>query len=299
LFSCKNPQDNLLVGLHDDADLKAQFAKGFPIFSDIKTENDIIFWQKRENRRFGLERHQKRYHKVKFKKTTLMQRSGRKRLYDHNIFLRALYAGKIPHKEFGDLGPKFQGALFVDIGSAILMGDGAPTVRDIYEDNQLRPHLSQVLATDINDKSNPSSMYVDIYLKEKNNLPFPVREVPMALNSDQSVNELLKSFLKEKTPVILRSANSGPDLFYSEEDLAKHFRAIIRSFYKKEVLYFFNKFVLYKNAQAYSFQNLGLVDPSIGTSHRALSWEDINWKKRSLKNAFHYNPDHLAKPEVK
>lgn len=51
--------------------------------------------QANEHKKFGMPRYAKHQRKKKYGNSVLMQRSGRKRLYDHNIFLRALLSGKI------------------------------------------------------------------------------------------------------------------------------------------------------------------------------------------------------------
>jgi hypothetical protein len=249
----------------------------FDIFSDQETENIVLTWQLKEWRAYGTESMWKRYMTKKYKNSVVMQRSGRHRLYDHNIFLANLFEGNIVHKQDGNLGKKFHGALFLDIGSAILMDEGAPTVRDIYEDRRILPHLSNILATDINGKG---CEYISAYRK-KPNLPFPVREVDMRLIKVSQLYRLTHGLIKEDTPVIMRSANSGPDLYYRGLDLKEHMRMIIRAFYDRPVLYFFNKFILYKSKNSTWFQILGR-DSGIGSSHRTDSWEDGDWDNRKL-----------------
>lgn len=254
----------------------------FDYFSDAWTRDVIIKWQRREWKLFGTPRHQKAYMKRRYKNTVVMQRSGRNRLYDHNIFLRSLFRSRIHHKKYGDLGERFEGAVFIDIGSAILFGEGAPTVRDIHEDKWIEPHLSHLIATDINGRG---CRYIDIYRRRRENLPFPVREVAMRLVSVEQYHRVTSGLLKEDTAIIFRSTNSGPDLYYTTYDIHRHFRGMIRAYYDRDVIYFFNKFILYKARNSTYFEKIGR-DSGIGTSHRTARWIEINWKRRRLGNAF-------------
>jgi hypothetical protein len=217
-----------------------------------------------------------------------MQRSGRKRLYDHNLFLASLFEGKISHKIYGDMMKLFKKAIFIDIGSGILCDEGAPTVRDIVEDDRIWVHLDFVVATDINGQN---SRYVDIYRTTKRNIPFPVLEVGMKMNSKRDFVSLAHELLKPETAVIFRSANSGPDLYYEPDTLIDHFRAMIQVYKNRNVIYLFNKFVLFKGKNDSFFQKIGVVDHSVGMSHRGHPWEKIDWEKRKLKDAFSPNPD--------
>lgn len=211
---------------------------------------------------------------------SIMQRSGRRRLYDHNLFLRALYQHRLVHARDGDLGDIFLDAVFVDIGSAILNGDGAPTVRDLREDPSIYPNLHRLVATDIND---PETRYVDTYLRSKIPLPFEVREVPLDLDTAAKVADLVQD---TRHPLMFRSANAGPDLYYLPTSLPGHFKALLEGGGKRPVLYFFGKYVLYKGPRQAQFEIIGAVDYDMGFNHRLPAWTTVDWNRRTLGDAF-------------
>ena len=138
------------------------------------------------------------------------------------------------------------------------------------------------MATDINEKG---ALYIDIYNEKKQNLPFPVREISSRLVNPGQFLSLTDEFLQEKTPIILRSCNSGPDLYYEPKDVKEHLRSIIRAFYDRDIIYFFNKFILIKPAGSIHFENLGR-DSGIGNSHNSKKWQYIKWDKRKLNKSF-------------
>ena len=254
----------------------------FSIFRDPEMESIILDWQLKEWRKYGNPDLRNYHKKTSYKNSVIMQRSARRRLYDHNIILRSLYRGKIVHKKKGNLSEHFKNALFLDIGSAILIEEGAPTVRDIFEDDKITKHLSGIVATDINE---PGARFIDLYTRERQNLPFPVREVSTRIiNADQFFT-LTDDLLKNNTPLILRSANSGPDLYYLPKDVKEHLRAVIRAFYDRNLIYFFNKFVLIKFKNQTYFECLGR-DSGVGVSHNDPAWEYVNWDERKLSQAF-------------
>lgn len=262
----------------------------FPVLAKSEDDKEIFDWQMNEWRNFGNQRLQSLYKVRKFDNAVVMQRSAHYRLYDHNIILSGIFQGMVKHHERGNLAFIFKNALFVDIGSAILMQDGAPTVRDLQEDPSVEPNLLEIVATDINS---PGSRYVDTYNKTKQNLPFPVREVPMKLVEVYQFQKLTDEFLKKDTAIIFRSANAGPDLFYSPAIIRDHFRAIVRTFYGRDVLYFFNKFVLFKPAGKTYFEKIGR-DSGIGVDHYGAPWERIDWKSRRLQSSFIANPEYVT-----
>ena len=235
------------------------------------------------------------HQRVRMGRTVLQQRSGRRRLYDHNLFLRALFRDRIIHNKLGSLGPKLKGAVFVDIGSAILYGEGAPTLRDVYEDRLVRPHLSTIIATDINDRSRWKTRYIDIYrrLPKRRRLPFPVREVPMLVVHPDQVRRLSHGLLKEKdTPLIFRSTSAGPDLYYTVSQAERHLAAVLAAHQERTVMYLFNKFILLKHADRLQFEILGEIDPRVGLWHHGPVWRRINWRRRSVYRAFRPNPNY-------
>jgi hypothetical protein len=94
-------------------------------------------------------------------------------------------------------------------------------------------------------------------------------------------------------PLILRSANSGPDLFYLRETLTNHFRSLIAYGGARPLLYLFGKYALYKPPHLATFEVLGAVDYGIGFAHRDPMWIFVDWKKRTLAEAFKPRADRL------
>lgn len=211
---------------------------------------------------------------------SIMQRSGRKRLFDHNVLLRAIYSGLVRHVTDGSIGLVFDDAVFVDIGSAILNAEGAPTCRDLFEDKAVYSFFHRLIATDIND---PSSRYVDTYFRTRNNFPFEVRAVPLEIDTVEKWDPIVQD---RRHPIILRSANSGPDLYYTPEILVKHFKSAVDYAGKRPLLYLFGKYVLYKGRNAAGFEILGEVDYDIGFNHRFPGWTSVDWNRRTLAHAF-------------
>jgi hypothetical protein len=250
--------------------------------------------QSSEHRRFGIPRYAKFQKKKKFGNSVVMQRSGRKRLYDHNILLRALFAGQLHSEIYGDLSEQFTGGIFFDLGSAILFGEGAETVRDLHEDEAIRPHLT-IIASDINDTSDKNTMFIDAYRKSNKQLPFPVVEIPTLMDKPEHFAQALRLFLRNKeTGIILRSANSGPDLYYDTNQVKRHLRAAIEAFYDRNVLYLFNKFILYKPANRLDFLLIGEIDEKVGTNHKQPAWEAKDWSKRTFAEAVRLNAQHVT-----
>ncbi len=266
------------------------------LIADPADEARLIAFHAGEVQAFGGQKNIDHYNSTPLQETMFMQRSGRRRLFDHNILLRALYAGKVEHKDQGPLGKLFEKAVFIDIGSAILFGEGAPTVRDIYDDALVAGHLSLVVATDIDDPSSEKTRYVTIYRK-KNNLPFPVLEIDMRMVYASQFSDLLQKaepgVPAPSSPVIFRTANSGPDLFYSSVDMRRHLRAAAQSCKDRNVIYLFSKFVLFKPSGLLAYQLIGEIDPSVGIYHSADVWLNINWATRTIQQAFYPNKKYL------
>lgn len=247
-----------------------------------------------EHKKFGTAERAKRYKKRKYGNSVVEQRSGRKRLYDHNIFLRALLEGRLRSPESGDLGELFKDGIFLDIGSAILYGEGADTVRDLYEDKMINPHLT-IIASDVNDPTQKKTMYIDIYRTGRKPLPFPVVEVPLLIEKPSHFTSPLKLFLKNTASgVILRSANAGPDLYYTPKQVQKHLRAAVLAFYDRDLIYMFNKYILFKPKKRSDFLIIGEIDDQVGTNHRATTWEDIDWHTRTFDEAVQLNTQHVS-----
>lgn len=246
-----------------------------------------------EHKKFGLASLAKSYKKKKYGNSLVEQRSGRKRLYDHNIFLRALLAGRLNSENYGNLQNQFEGGVFLDIGSAILFGEGADTVRDIYEDKEIQPRLT-IVASDINDPGNKKTMYVNIYRESGSPLPFPVVEIAMMMDKPEHFTTPIQEYLKSGAGVILRSANAGPDLYYDKKQVQKHLRAAIQAFYDRPLIYLFNKYILYKPRKRNNFLVVGEIDDQVGTNHRKSTWETIDWSQRTFDEAIRLNQQHLA-----
>lgn len=247
-----------------------------------------------EHKRFGTAERAKKYKRKKYGNSVVEQRSGRKRLYDHNIFLRALLEGKLQFGAGENLAEQFKDGIFLDIGSAILYGEGADTVRDLYEDNKIHPHLT-VIASDVNDPTSKKTMYVDIYRKTRKSLPFPVVEVSLLMDRPVHFTGPLKLFLKDAdTAIILRSANAGPDLYYTPKQVQKHLRAAVLAFYERDLIYLFNKYILYKPKKRPDFLIIGEIDDKVGTNHRETTWQEIDWKTRTFDEAVQLNKQYVS-----
>jgi hypothetical protein len=264
-------------------------SENIKVFDDYADEQKFFKWQASEKSGYGRPAHIIKYNSTPMKQTVLMQRSGRKRLFDHNIFLRAVYAGKIIHNEYGNMNRLFEQASFIDIGSAILYGEGAPTVRDIFEDELLNKRLSSITATDINDTSNAKTMYVKIYFESKNNLPFKVLEIDKLLTTKNHIDNLIKGAdsLSINGPVIFRAVNTGPDLFYSAEELQAHMQSLSESCAERNIMYLFSKYILFKPMNKKTFHIIGEIDPNVGIYHKSDSWLYIDWSRRKISKAFY------------
>lgn len=249
--------------------------------------------QAAEHKRFGIPRYAKRQKKKKYGNSVVMQRSGRKRLYDHNILLRALFAGHLHSAAYGDLAEQFTGGIFFDLGSTILFGEGAETVRDLHEDEKIRSNLT-IIASDINDPAGKKSRFVDLYRESDEQLPFPVVEIPRLMDRPEHFSRPLRLFLGNGNGIILRSANSGPDLYYDTNQVNRHLRAAIQAFPERSILYLFNKFILYKPAERLDFMLIGEIDANVGTNHKQPVWEEIDWSKRTFAEAVRLNAQHVV-----
>lgn len=249
--------------------------------------------QAAEHKRFGIPRYAQSQRKKKYGNTVVMQRSGRKRLYDHNILLHALFAGELHSAVYGDLAEQFWGGIFFDLGSAVLFGEGAETVRDLHEDEKIRSNLT-IIASDINDPASTKTMFIDLYRESEEQLPFPVVEIPRLMDKPEHFLRPLKLFLNNDKSIILRSTNSGPDLYYTTDQVTRHLRAAIQAFPGRSVLYLFNKFILYKPAERLDFLLIGEIDESIGTNHKQPAWEQIDWSRRTFADAVRLNAQHVS-----
>jgi len=247
-----------------------------------------------EKLRFGLANHIHYYKIKKTKNTVVEQRSGRKRLLDHNLILRALFQGNLFHTTYGSLAPLFEGASFIDFGSAILYEEGAVTVRDLYEDENLRPHFYKIVATDINDISFDHTRYIEIHMNEREPFPFSFNEIPFLLDDPEYIRTLTRIYSKnEFSPVIFRSTNSGPDLFYTVAEMKEHFVSILVANPNRNILYFFNRFVFFRSVCSDKFQLIGTIDEKIGVNHSFSAWKYIDWNRRTYAEGFHPNRNYI------
>jgi hypothetical protein len=293
----KNPSTDFSAPQKDKKDEKISLSLEVELehlFEDNKDKNKFFQRFLHEKKGFGKPINIWFSKTKKIGKYVVEQRSGRKRLYDHNILLRAIFEGKIIHKQFADLAKLFKDAVFIDIGSAILFEEGAPTVRDIYEDKELTNFLHRIVATDINDYSKPITQYINIYRQKKEKLPFAVEEIDMSITRQQQIKILISPFVKDdKTPLIFRAASSGPDLYYMEDQLKYHLKAIIEGCQGRNVIYLFNSLILFKHESKNQFQLLGNIDENVGLAHRHMPWTKIKWEKRKLSEAFKENAKYL------
>jgi hypothetical protein len=260
------------------------------IIEDEEDENRLIENHAVEKLRFGLANHIHYYKIKKTKNTVVEQRSGRHRLLDHNLILRAIYQGNVIHKSYGSLSTIFEGASFIDFGSAILYEEGAVTVRDLYEDEILKPYLFKIVATDINDTSYDHTRYIEIHMNEREPFPFSFNEIPVLIDDPEYIRILTKIYAKnEFSPVIFRSTNSGPDLFYTVEEMKEHFASILSANPNRNILYFFNRFIFFRSVCSDQFQLIGTIDEKIGVNHSFSAWKYVDWNRRSYAEAFHPN----------
>ncbi len=308
-FSCKSAsgetvpagQAQTKESIHNYQERKIQAEKWISengVFATTAEKKEFDQLKKKESW-WGKPQFKKMDQKRKFGNSVIEQRSGRMRLYDHNIFLRGVFAATVEHKEFGSLDSLFKNGIFFDIGSAIIMFEGAPTVRDVYEDPWVMEHLKTVIASDINDKSSRENAYMDRYhdrIKKvpSYRLPFPVVEIPMAIDTPEKFQQLTEKYSLADTPMIFRGANSGPDLYYSAETTQKHLSAMIIAYADRNVLYFFNSLVLFKHKSQNNFQIIGIINPSVGFAHRGEPWVTIPWEDRKLTEAFFPRKDYVV-----
>ncbi len=261
----------------------------------LSDEQLLIDTHNTEKLRFGLSSHINYYKVKKTKNTVVEQRSGRKRLYDHNLILRAIFRNQIIHKKYGGLGNLLKGAVYIDFGSAILYEEGAVTVRDLYEDNLVRPNVSEIVATDINDPNYDHTRYIEIHIKERDPFPFSFTEIPQLMDNPEWLKVLVESYARDHlTPVIFRSTNSGPDLFYTVDEMKKHFISILKANPDRNVLYFFNRFVFFRFACENKYELIGRIDEKIGVNHSYSAWRFVDWQRRSLDEAFLPSFDYVS-----
>ncbi len=260
------------------------------IIEDEEDEARLVENHAVEKLRFGLANHIHYYKIKKTKNTVVEQRSGRHRLLDHNLILRAIFQGNVIHKKYGSLGNLFEGASFIDFGSAILYEEGAVTVRDLHEDEFLRSHFYKIVATDINDTSFEHTKYIEIHMNEREPFPFAFNEIPVLLDDPHYIRILTKIYSKnEFSPIVFRSTNSGPDLFYTVEEMKEHFRSILEANPNRNILYFFNRFIFFRSVCMKQFQMIGTIDEKIGVNHSYSAWKFVDWNRRSYFDAFHPN----------
>ncbi len=266
------------------------------VFADAADDRTLFSNHRRRWKVFRNPRVQKRYNTRRTRGTVAIQYSDHKRLFDHNILLAALFEGRLHNGRVGNLKEAFHGALFFDLGSAILYKQGAVTVRAIHEDKRVMPFLSKLVASDINDYRSSRTEFINIYRKNAKPLPFPVEEIDMSITRPVQVEVMLKPYLRDtRTPVILRTVNTGIDYYYSESQLRRHFQAVLMQLAPRNVIYLFNRYVLFKPADTARFLILGEIAPLFRAEKQRgrKIWRRINWKKRKLKDGFTPRPGHL------
>lgn len=243
-----------------------------------------------EKLRFGLANHIHYYKVKKTKNTVVEQRSGRKRLYDHNLILRSIFRNRILHHEYGSIGRLLDGASFIDFGSAILYEEGAVTVRDLYEDQFLARFIKKIVATDINDPEYDHTRYIEIHMTEREPFPFAFNEIPYRLDDPEYIRVLTRIYTpNEFSPVIFRSTNSGPDLFYTVDEMREHFRSVLDANPHRTILYFFNRYIFFRTPCESKFQLLGTIDEKVGVNHSFSAWRYVDWEKREFSEAIEPN----------
>ncbi|TGL44185.1 hypothetical protein [Leptospira perdikensis] len=243
-----------------------------------------------EKLRFGLANHIHYYKVKKTKNTVVEQRSGRKRLYDHNLILRSIFRNRILHHEYGSIGRWLDGASFIDFGSAILYEEGAVTVRDLYEDQFLSRYIKKIVATDINDPEYDHTRYIEIHMTERDPFPFAFNEIPYRLDDPEYIRVLTRIYTpNEFSPVIFRSTNSGPDLFYTVEEMRDHFRSVLDANPHRTILYFFNRYIFFRTPCESKFQLIGTIDEKVGVNHSFSAWRYVDWNKREFSEAIEPN----------
>lgn len=243
-----------------------------------------------EKLRFGLANHIHYYKVKKTKNTVVEQRSGRKRLYDHNLILRSMFRNRILHHKYGSIGRLLDGASFIDFGSAILYEEGAVTVRDLYEDQFLGRYIKKIVATDINDPEYDHTRYIEIHFTERDPFPFAFNEIPYRLDDPSYIRILTKLYTpNEFSPVIFRSTNSGPDLFYTVEEMKEHFRSVLDANPHRTILYFFNRYIFFRTPCESKFQLIGTIDEKVGVNHSFSAWRYVDWNKREFSEAIEPN----------
>nr|WP_244310389.1 hypothetical protein [Leptospira noumeaensis] len=243
-----------------------------------------------EKLRFGLANHIHYYKVKKTKNTVVEQRSGRKRLYDHNLILRSIFRNRILHHQYGSIGRLLDGASFIDFGSAILYEEGAVTVRDLYEDQFLSRYIKKIVATDINDPEYDHTRYIEIHMTERDPFPFAFNEIPYRLDDPEYIRVLTRIYTpNEFSPVIFRSTNSGPDLFYTVEEMRDHFRSVLDANPHRTILYFFNRYIFFRTPCESKFQLLGTIDEKVGVNHSFSAWRYVDWNKREFSEAIEPN----------
>ena len=113
------------------------------------------------------------------------------------------------------------------------------------------------------------------------------QEISMSITKPKDIDAYLKKYLKTpKTPVILRTANTGIDYYYSAADLRKHFLANLEYLKGRDAIYLFNRFILYKAANRNQWQILGEISEQFAAEKYGWKWQQINWNTRRLKDGF-------------
>jgi hypothetical protein len=73
------------------------------------------------------------------------------------------------------------------------------------------------------------------------------------------VKDIVNKYGTNKSPIIIRAANSI-DMLMTQEEALKHFQHIANSLKNHETTYIFNKYILYKPANSTKFSIIGDIN---------------------------------------
>ncbi|HAI76784.1 MAG TPA: hypothetical protein DCM08_11100 [Microscillaceae bacterium] len=232
------------------------------------------------------------------RQTGIIQRTGRARGTDHEIFIADLLSGNISplYPLTASLKDVFQGAEFHDIGACVDKPDDgndngdAPMTHDFYFNVAAKFGL-KVVAHDLNESgwtSNGQPMdFIDRYNRKvaagsKARYPFEVHAIPPVITS---IEELGLS-LADETPLILRATNAI-DIYYDASQRDQHFRGIVETGIKRPILYIFNNQILYKPRFSSFFERIGVVgDGFTNEGNVPTSFWKTNKHTRTSLNAY-------------
>jgi len=76
--------------------------------------------------------------------------------------------------------------------------------------------------------------------------------------------------------------------------MREHLCSAIQAFADKNLLYLFNKFILYKPADRLGFLVIGEIDETVGINHKKTVWNTIDWAKQTFADAVRLNAQHVV-----